>query len=389
MTALSRALRLVPLVDRELRRNPRRTALTFLGLCVSFFLYTSLESVLYTLTRVVGATAAESVLFVRPRDRSAFFGSGLPQSYAGRVRAVPGVVESSPLLFHFGQGRDEGSFAVALGVEVEPWLRIRRPQGLEAGELERFRADRTAGLVGRTLLEKNGWKVGSRAAIRGIGRGPELAFQIVGDLEGEDRSGRVAILHLDYVQEVVGQPGRATFIQARVEHPELAPAVARAVDAAFANHTVPTETTTERAHVATLLGSLSEVLGALRAIGYLTLAVTVLVVGNSVAMGIRERTVELGTLRALGFGRGRVVALVLGEAILVSIPGALLGASAAYALFASGWVVIPDAGFELVSDGSLVLRSAALGIPVGALAGLQPALAAVRMAITDALRFAE
>jgi putative ABC transport system permease protein len=389
VTRLARALRLVPLVARELRRNPRRTSLTFLGLCVSFFLYTSLESVLHTLGRVVGATAAESVLFVRPRDRSAFFGSGLPEGYAGRVRGVPDVVEAAPLLFHFGQGRDEGSFAVALGVELERWLRIRRPEGLDETELARFRADRTGALVGRTLLEKNGWQVGGRASIRGVGLGPELAFRIVGDLEGEDRSGRVAILHLDYVQEVSGQPGRATFVQARVAHAELAPAVARAIDSAFANHTVPTETTTERAHVATLLGSLSEVLGALRAIGYLTLAVTVLVVGNSVAMGIRERTVELGTLRALGFGRGRVVALVLGEAILVSIPGALLGAGAAWALFASGVVVIPNAEFPLVSDGSLVLRSAALGVPVGALAGLQPALAAVRMAITDALRFAE
>ena len=35
------------------------------------------------------------------------------------------------------------------------------------------------------------------------------------------------------------------------------------------------------------------VLRALRAIGYLTLAITVLVVGNSVAMSIRERTVAI------------------------------------------------------------------------------------------------
>jgi putative ABC transport system permease protein len=383
------AFAVVPLVVRQLRRNRRRSALTFAGLAVSFFLFTSLESVLYTLERVVGATAAESVLFVRPRDRNAFFGSGLPASYAGRVREVPGVVEASPLLFHFGQGRDEGSFAVALGVELDRWLRIRRPLGLSREELARFRADRAAGLVGRSMLEKQGWEVGRRVSLRGIGQGPELAFRIVGDLEGDDRSGRVAVVHLRYLQEVLGQPGRATFVQARVDDVALAPAIARAVDAAFANHGVPTETTTERAHVATLLGSLAEVLGALRAIGYLTLAVTVLVVGNSVAMAVRERTLELGTLRALGFGRARVVALVLGEAVLVAVPGALVGGAGAFALFSSGVVAIPDAGFELESDASLVLRSAALGLPVGALAGLQPALAAVRMAITDALRFAD
>jgi putative ABC transport system permease protein len=273
---------------------------------------------------------------------------------------------------------------------MDSYRRIRRFTGVTPDELQRFQAERTGALVGARMLERNDWRVGQAVTVRGAGRAPDLELRIMGDIDGEDRLGGAALVHLDYLQEVVKQTGRSTFIQARVTRPERAPAVARAIDEGFANFTVPTETVTEKAHLATVLGSLSDALGALRAIGYLTLIVTVLVVGNSVAMSIRERTVEIGTLRAIGFGRLRVMGLVIGEAVLVALPGGLLGAVAAFAVFQTGVVEIPtEAGFELVTSWTVLAEAAVLAIPVGALAGLQPAWSAVRMPITQALRYAD
>jgi putative ABC transport system permease protein len=387
---LSELAKPLPLIARELARNRRRTALTFLGLVISFFLYTSLESILYTLTRLLSQTASEAVLFVRPRDRMGFFRPELPRSYVARVGEIEGVLAASPVRFHFGQGREEGSFAAALGVEADSYRRIRSLEGVTEAEWSAFRASRTAAVVGARLLEMNDWRVGDEVTIRGGGRTPPLAFTVVGDVSEEDRFGGIALVHLSYLEEVFGGEGRATFIQARVAHPEIAGALAHAIDAAFANFSVPTETISEKAHVATVLGSLSDALGALRAIGYLTLLVTVLVVGNSVAMSVRERTVEIGTLRALGFGRGRVMGLVLGESVAVAVVGGLVGAAAAYAVFASGWVHLPEGpGFEFATDWSVVARAALLAVPVGALAAFQPAWSAVRMSITDALRYAD
>jgi putative ABC transport system permease protein len=132
------------------------------------------------------------------------------------------------------------------------------------------------------------------------------------------------------------------------------------------------------------------VLAALRAVGGLTLAVTILVVGNSVAMSIRERTVEIATLRAVGFGRGRVLALVLAESTFVAAAGGALGALGAFAALESGLLRLPpELGFTLRSDVSVVSRAALLALPVGFLAGIQPAWSAVRRPIHDALRAAE
>jgi putative ABC transport system permease protein len=124
-------------------------------------------------------------------------------------------------------------------------------------------------------------------------------------------------------------------------------------------------------------------------VGYLALAVTLLVVANGVAVGVRERTREIGALRAMGYGRARVMCLVLAEALLVAVIGGSAGALAAYALLATGRIEVPGAGFVYRSDVSVVVRAALYSIPLGLLAGAQPAWSAVKMTISDALRYSE
>ena len=390
MKGSARASGQLRMLLRQLRRSPRRALLTFLGLVVAFFLFTALESVLYTLEGLLSQSASETGIFMRPRSRASFFRAELPIRYVDQVRAMEGVVEAAPARFHFGAGAREGSFVAVVGVEAAPFLRLRALEGVSEAEAQAFRADRRGALVGRQLLASNDWRVGEEVTVRGRGRVPDLSLRILGDIAEGDRMSRAVIAHIDYLAQVVGGQGRAAFIQARVAHPSLALAIARGLDERFANFSVPTRTRSERSHAAGILSNLADVLVGLRAIGYLALAITVLVVGNAVAMGVRERTVEIGTLRALGFGRGRVMALVVGEAVLLALLGGLAGALGAYALFESGWVEIPRMPeFALRSDLSVLARAALLSLPVGALAGLLPALTAVRRPITESLRWAD
>ena len=381
--------RQAPLVWRQLRRSPRRTALTFLGLVIAFFLFTSLESLLYTMSHIVRGTASDAMLFVRPDEGGGHWRATLPVTYAQGVAAVPGVLAASPVRFHFGEGRREGSFAVAMGLQPDAHLKMGVPLGVSGEELRAFQSERDAALVGERLLEDNGWRVGDTVTIGGRGPLPPLSFTIRGDIARGDRLDRVAVVNLDYLEKGVGGAGLVTYIQVRTADATAAPAVADAIDRHFAHHATPTETITEKAHLAPFIASLSDAMIGLRLVGTLALLVTLLVVANSVAIGVRERTREIGTLRALGWGRRRVLGLVLSEAIGVAVCGGVVGAGAAWALFASGRVEIPGAGFAFVTDVEVIARAALLSIPLGALAGAQPAWNAVRMTITDALRFDE
>jgi putative ABC transport system permease protein len=388
MKLFSEIARQAPLVARQLWRSPRRTALTFLGLVIAFFLFTSLESLLYTMSHIVSGTARDALLFTRAADPD-YWRARVPSSYAAAIEELPGVVAASPIRMLFGAGREEGSFAVAMGIEPDAHLKLGIPAGVTADELSALFTERDAALVGERLLADNGWKVGERATIGGRARQPDFTFTIRGDIARGDRLDRVVVSRLDYLEDVLGGGGNVTFIQVRARSAGIATAVADAIDRRFANYTMPTETVTEKAHIAPFIASLSDARDGLRIVGYLALAVTLLVVANSVAVGVRERTREIGALRAMGYGRGRVMSLVLAEALVVAVVGGTAGALASWALFATGRVELPGAGMVFRSDVSVVARAALYSIPLGLLAGAQPAWSAVRMTISDALRYSE
>lgn len=384
--------RFTPLVVKQLLRNRRRSVLTFLGLVMSFFLFTSLESILHTLNTILERTGSEATVFTRPRYGVAFWSAAIPESYVPRIRATPGVRQSTPYLFFVGEGKKVGEFTLALGVDPYTVRQVRRMEGVSEEQFAEFRARRTAAIVGERAAEQNGWKVGDKITVRGAaGTVPiAVAFDIVGTADAEGNFGRVLAAHLDYLQERTGQEGKVTFIVSALENPELGGAVIEAVDDQFRNFTVPTETITEKSHLQTIMGGLADMLAALQAISYLALAVTVLVVANTIAMGVRERTVELGTMRALGFSPRLVSILVLSESVLLSALGAVVGSAIAFALFKFEIIQLPaQVNFPLKTDIALVWKSALLSIPVGLLAAAQPARQTAKMEITDALRFAE
>jgi putative ABC transport system permease protein len=111
---------------------------------------------------------------------------------------------------------------------------------------------------------------------------------------------------------------------------------------------------------------------------------------NTMYSAVSARTVEIATLRAIGFGAGGVVTSVLAEALLLSLAGALLGASVAWLLFNGNTIGIGnDVGtlvFSMQITPALLGSGVLLACAVGLLGGLLPALRAARMPVANALR---
>ncbi len=111
-----------------------------------------------------------------------------------------------------------------------------------------------------------------------------------------------------------------------------------------------------------------------------------LVVGNTMALSIRERTGELAVLKTLGFTHTQMLVLVLAESCAASLFGAVLGLS--FALAVIPWMAVMMQRFLPVFF--VPARDVALGVVLalllGLAAGLPPALQAMRLRIVDALR---
>ena len=88
-------------------------------------------------------------------------------------------------------------------------------------------------------------------------------------------------------------------------------------------------------------------------------------------------------LKAIGFTNERVLVLVLTESLLIAALGGGIG------LWLARGVVAQDLtrGLLLIYlPGSALVAGAALAIATGLLAGLVPALGAMRLSVVDALR---
>jgi len=107
---------------------------------------------------------------------------------------------------------------------------------------------------------------------------------------------------------------------------------------------------------------------------------------NSLYSIVDARRRELATLRAIGFGSGAITASILCESALLALPGALLGAGLACALF-NGLSVSPFGySFQLEVTRSLALTGVVWALAMGLFGGLLPALRAARVPVTTALR---
>lgn len=129
-----------------------------------------------------------------------------------------------------------------------------------------------------------------------------------------------------------------------------------------------------------ILNFISYFVGAVMAAGATVGAV------NALYALVDQRRREMATLRAIGFGGGPIVAAVLIEAMLMALPGALLGAFVAWALFNGHHISPASMSFELTVTPQLVAIGIVWALLMGLLGGVMPALRSARVPVTEALR---
>jgi putative ABC transport system permease protein len=110
-----------------------------------------------------------------------------------------------------------------------------------------------------------------------------------------------------------------------------------------------------------------------------------LVAASTMVQSVRERTSELAVLKTLGFSDTRILLLVLAESLFMTLMGGGLGLAAAWLVVQQG-----DPTGGLLPTFTLPSSNVAVGVGLmvlmGLVAGALPAMEAMRLRITDALR---
>jgi putative ABC transport system permease protein len=382
-------MKFLPLVWRNLGRRKVRTLFTALSIMVAFALFGVLAALNVAFTAGVNVADMDRLILTHKVSLIQL----LPISYEARIEAIPGVVDVLHQTWFGGIYQDPKNFFMQMPVEPERWLRMYPEFHLPADQQKRFLSERTCAVAGRTLADRFGWKVGDRIPIQATiwvkqdgSRNWEFDLCGVYDSARQGADTSSFFFRYDYFDEArqFGQ-GLVGWYVIRIADPARAPQIIERIDATFANSDYETKTVPEKAFAQAFAQQIGDTGAMIRAIVMVVFFVILIVAVNTMGQAVRERTNELAVLKTLGFTNGLVLGLVLLESCAIALAGGSLG-------LVLGWLITlggdPTGGLfpAFYIPTTDLARGLALAVGLGLVAGIVPAVQAMRLQIVDALR---
>ena len=377
---------------RNLRRNRLRTFLTVLGAAVAILAFVSLRTVLSAWSAAADYAAKDRIA---TRHKVSFV-NPLPKKYAEEIRAVPGVKQANYMnWFGAKDPKDPNSFFASMAVETETFLGVYDEIVVPPDQQQRWKEDKKGAIVGDVLAKKMKLKIGDRITLQGSIYPGDWEFNIDGiytaTRKSIDRSS--FFFHWNYLNEGLPESRRDQigWIASRIDDPGKSAEISAAIDRIFDEKDVQTATMSERAMNLSFMGMLSALLTALDVISMIILLIMMMMIGNTIAMGVRERTREYGVLQALGFRPAHIRMFVISEAMALGVLSGVVGLVLAIPLVEKGmgrWLEENMGAWFPYFRIDIKTYLAAMGFAalLSLVASLIPALRAGRLSVTDSLR---
>ncbi len=387
----------VVLAFKNLSRNRFRVVLTILGIAVPVVAFVLLRTVLWA-WELGSEVAAKDRVVTRHKIT---FVMTLPRRYVTDLEqhAAELGVKQTTFATWFG-GKDpahEREFFATVAVDAKTYLDVYSEISLPADQKQAWLHNRKGAIVGDVIARKLNWKIGDKVTLQSSAfpEQPNWDFIIEGIYtplaKTVDRSS--FFFHYDYLNESLPERRRDQigWLVSRVVDPSRAAEVGVRIDKRFDDQEIQTLSQDEGSFQASFLASFSALLKALNFISFVILGIMALILGNTIAMGVRERTNEYGVLRAVGFLPRHLVGFVLGESMLLSAIGGVLGLVVAYPVVERGLGRFLEENmgnffpYFRVTPGTAFLAFLS-SLLIGLLAGIVPAYQVSKLRVIEALR---
>ena len=376
------------LIFANLLRKKVRLLLTIGSFAVALFLFAFLAVVRDAFGRGADVAGADRLVII---NRVSII-QPLPLSYRDKILRIPGVKAITHNNWFGGVYQEEKNFFPQFVIDVENQRQVIPELIVPDDQWGNFVKDRQGAIVGASLAKRFGWKIGDRIPIKNalFGGADTWDFNIDGIYHGKRPQDDETQFWFqwDYFEERMPQSfkGNAGWFVLKLDNPDDAPRVAKAIDEMFANSPYETKTETESAFAAGWVKQFGNIEFLILTIGAVVFFTLLLVTGNTMAISVRERTNELAVLKAIGFTNRSVLFFVLAEALLIALFGGMIGL--ALAVFAVPLIATALNGLlpSLILSYTILALGLAFALVVGAASGLLPGIGAMRLRVTDALR---
>jgi len=378
-------MKFLPLLFANLTRRKVRTTLTLGSFAVALFLFCLLVTIRAAFNSGIDAAGADRMLVINKVSLI----QPLPIAYREKLQRVPGVQDLTYANWFGGVYQDEKNFFAQFAIDADTYRTVYSEFIVPPDQWQAFLADKQGAVIGKATADRYGFKVGDRVPLKGASFPGDWEFNVRGIYTARRPSDDLTQFWFrwDYLKEKAPPwfANQVGWYTVRIAPGSDAVKVAKSIDALFANSAWETRTQTESAFMASFAEQMGNVEFLMIAIGSVVFFTLLLVTGNTMATSVRERTGELAILKTVGFTDASVLALVMIESVLLAAIGGALGIAAG-----KGFTLLGDptkgmlVAFYLPASG--VAAGAALSLAVGVIAGLLPALTAMRLQVVDALR---
>src|ERR1022692_4395262 len=315
----------------------------------------------------------------------------IPLSYRDKILRIPGVQSVTHDNWFGGVYQEEKNFFPQFAIDPENQRQVFSELLVSDDQWNSFLKDRRGAIVGASTAKRFGWKIGDRVPIKTtlyeVGAWEFISDGIYHGRTPQDDETQFWF-QWDYFEERVPEraKGQVGWYTVKLDSPDDAVRVSKAIDAEFANSPYETKTEKESAFAAGWVKQFGNIEFLILAIGSVVFFTLLLVTGNTMAISVRERTGELAILKAIGFKNASILFFVLAEALAIALFGGVLGLGLAM-------LAIPVLGGalsgmlpNLILSKSVLAAGIGFALLVGAVSGILPGIGAMRLGVVEAFR---
>ena len=356
-------------------RRKNSAVLAIVGIAIGIIVIVALggitDGLVNTFEDTIHAGGADFQISGKETGDSAYGTNTIDAGWTDKIANVEGVEEAYPIYVVLTSVGDDYMNTI---IGIDPAGTTLADISMKEGRIFEDNSDEV--ILGEIYAGDNDYKVGDSIKIDGED------FEVVGIYEtGDSNKAGSVFTSISRVGKLMDDEDSISNIYVKVEKGADAQTVADRIDEKYGDDITTITSVMEMEQMADLLNMLQ---ASTWAISLLAIVVGGLGIINTMLMSVFERTREIGVLKAVGWSNRKILTMIVGESLVITIVSAIIGSLIG---FLACTLLGPQMGIEPLFTPKIFIQAFSIAIVVGIVGGIYPALKAVRLPPTEALRY--
>ena len=356
-------------------RRKNSAILAIVGIAIGIIVIVALggitDGLVNTFEDTIHAGGADFSISGKETGDSAYGTNTIDANWTDKIANVTGVEEAYPIYVVLTSVGDDYMNTL---IGIDPNGTTLADISMKEGRI--MKDNESEAILGEIYANDNDYKVGDTIKIDGE------EFEIVGIYEtGDQNMAGGVFTSISKVGDLMNDDDSISNIYVKVKKGEDPQAVADRIDEKYGDDIATITSVMEMQQMGDMLNMLQ---ASTWAISLLAIVVGGLGIINTMLMSVFERTREIGVLKAVGWSNKKILTMIVGESLVITIVSAIIGSIIG---FAACTLLGPQMGIDPLFTPKIFIQAFGIAIVVGIIGGLYPAIKAVKLPPTEALRY--